>query len=231
MPLDQRSALELLTSWLGDATRGHPFGLWLPASDVRLVMRGASEDEVREATIELLEFSLQQGVLVPATLNSAGVLEAWGADDTFPSDEWCIRLRREWTAVGQPRIGQVCFFATPAEIGKHHPIEGYTAPMTPLDAELILDHWRRGIEFDDCDLAALLNELWSAFGVDDHAEVKRQSLALLERLFAAGGIVLLTSGNEARIAPGDVSDWLRLIEEQWNPAGGPWFAMRAHAHS
>ncbi|HVG60978.1 MAG TPA: hypothetical protein VNA24_20635 [Hyalangium sp.] len=82
-------------------------GLWWVADDIRQLMPGAPEHEIRSETLRALRPLLQQGSLRAAKLLPAGSYQLWG--DSI--EEQLARIDEEWAALGRPPdIGDIVWF-------------------------------------------------------------------------------------------------------------------------
>jgi hypothetical protein len=82
-------------------------GLWWLADDLREVLGdGATEAEVRAATLEALRPLLEAGKLRAVTLLEGGKFEVW----TGGVDQQLASIAEGWRAVSTPDIGDVVWF-------------------------------------------------------------------------------------------------------------------------
>lgn len=82
-------------------------GLWWLADDLREVLGdGATEEEVRSATVRALRPLLESGTLRAVNLLEGGKFEVWPGD----VDEQLARVVEGWKAVGKPDIADVVWF-------------------------------------------------------------------------------------------------------------------------
>lgn len=174
-------------------------------------------EDYREAITFAVASLIEARRLVPADLAADGSLHAWPGT----ADEQVQRLSDRWKQLGRlPVAGEVAFFATPEGLGKPQAPLGQPGLINLIDALAIQDDWVSNAAHDDISFLTMAEMVRDALPEEREADIRRETLRLIEPLLRAGALVPVTWGWQIGEEPflrwaGDADSQLAQLGSQW----------------
>ena len=198
---------EAKRSWVKECEGDSDLSLSVIADQMRALMPGATEDEVRQRTLEAVYPLLRdRKIWVGDEMPNSDLYKRWEGT----ADEQIARIDREWRELGRaPAFGEIAWF-----IGR------YAADV--MSTQELLDEAVRGwiaeCAEDSLSLLFIMSQVRYALRTDSEEAVRLKTLELLRPLMEKGLLRPFRplKNGDIEYWPGTVDEQLAKIDRDWN---------------